>query len=188
VKRISPVFRSIVLAATVLIADLLGGCSETVMPNKVPPVTGFDTVSLKGVSLIVINAEQDASLYDVPNDKGQHLGISVNRHAWSKSLVESMANEFAKRGAQLRANAPLKLRIMLPEITFNHSKNDYQFKVKVAVSSSSGWAKTYDAIAETESGIFESSDALLERLAGQVLAEAVKTTLGDAEFLAQLRK
>ncbi|HXY62305.1 MAG TPA: hypothetical protein VEJ22_05170 [Nitrospirota bacterium] len=186
-QRLSPVLRYSVLMILLAVAVVSGGCSVTVMPNKVPPVSGLDAVSLTGVSLIITNAEQDPSLYDVPNDKGQKLGILVNRQAWSKVLVETLASELAGRGAQVRVNAPLKLAIMLPDIMFNQIKSNYQFKVKVAVSSSSGWAKTYDAVAQTESGLFESSDALMDRLAGQVLAEATKAMLSDAEFLVQLR-
>jgi hypothetical protein len=88
----------------------------------------------------------------------------------------------------VRVNAPLTIGIALPEITFSQDRGILQFKVKVAVSSSTGWSKTYAAAAESDPGPFELLDATANRVSGQVLVEALRTILGDAEFLAQLRK
>ncbi len=170
----------------VVSAVLLAGCSMVVTPNYVPPIKGYDTVSFSGLSVIVANAEKDSSAYQIPNEKGQKLGIVANRQAWSGKIVEGLASELARRGARVRADAPLTLSIALPEITFIQTKNRYQFKIKVAVTSSTGWSKNYEAMAETGSGVFESLDAMANRLAGLAVEDALKAMLGDAEFLAQL--
>ncbi len=175
-----------VAAIAVSSAVLLAGCSMVVTPKYVPPIKGYDTVSFSGLSVIVTNAEKDSTEYQIPNDKGQKLGIVTNRQAWSGKIVEGLASELARRGARVRADAPLALSIALPEITFLQTKNRYQFKIKVTVSSSRGWSKNYEALAETGSGVFESLDAMANRLAGLSVEEALKTMLGDAEFLAQL--
>ncbi|MGE5174504.1 MAG: hypothetical protein ACM3MD_11830, partial [Betaproteobacteria bacterium] len=54
-------------AVAALICAQLAACSITVLPNNVPPITGFDAVSLKEVSCIITNAEKDSSEYVVLN-------------------------------------------------------------------------------------------------------------------------
>jgi hypothetical protein len=173
-------------AALVISAVLVLGCSVAVKPGNVPMVKGIDNVSLKGVSLIVMNAEKDSSEFEIPNEKGQKLGIIANRQVWSGKLVEALSGELAKRGAQLRSRAPLQLSVAIPDIIFGMANNSYQFTVKVSVTSSKGWSKTYDGVAESGTGLLESTTSLTERLAGQALTAAVKAMLGDAEFLKQV--
>jgi hypothetical protein len=88
----------------------------------------------------------------------------------------------------VRANAPLMLNVSLPRITMAQYEDAYTFSVKTVVASSTRWSKTYDASAESHISVFDSVDAMANRLAGQVLSEAIKVMLTDAEFLAQLTK
>jgi hypothetical protein len=173
-------------AALAVCSVLLAGCGVKVVPNNVPIIKNIETASLNGVSLIVVNGEKDSSDSKILNEKGQNLGFAANKQAWSKKLVESLASELARRGTQVRANAPLTLTVALPDIIFNQTRDVYQFKVKAAVSLSTGWSKNYDGIAESGLGFFESVDAMANRLAGQALSEAVRSMLGDDEFIAQL--
>jgi hypothetical protein len=182
-KYLSIQQRAVVLAVCSL---LLTGCGVKVVPNDVPTIKNVETASLNGVSLIVVNGEKDSSDSKILNEKGQNLGFAANKQAWSKKLVESLASELARRGAQVRANAPLTLTVALPDIVFNQTRDVYQFKVKAAVTSSTGWSKNYDGTAESGLGFFESVDTMAKRLAGQALGDAVRSMLGDPEFIAQL--
>lgn len=175
-----------IVAVLICGAAMLVGCSITVMPNNVPLIKGFETRSLKGVSLIVANAEKDATEYDIRNDRGDNSGLRTNRRAWSAKLVESLAGELARRGARVESHASLTLSITLPEIIFTQTRDLYQFKVKVLVSSSRVWSKNYEGIAESGLIGIESTTSMTNRLAGQALQEAVKAMLDDAEFLARL--
>ena len=175
-----------VVALLVCSVLVLTGCGVKVMPNTVPVIKNIETPPMNGVSLIVVNVEKDSSDFQILNDKGQNLGFVANKQAWSKKLVESLAGELAKRGAHVRAGASLTLSIALPEIIFNQIRDRYQFKVKAAVTSPTGWSKAYEGNAESGPGFFESAESLTNRLAGLALADAVKAMLSDAEFLAQV--
>ncbi|HUK99718.1 MAG TPA: hypothetical protein VLX29_02560 [Nitrospirota bacterium] len=175
-----------VVALLVCSAMLLAGCSVKVTPNNVPLITNVETPRMSGVSLLVVNVEKDSSDSRILNDKGHSLGFVANKQAWSKKLVEALASELAKRGAHIRANNTLTLSIALPEIVFNQIQDKYQFKVKAVVTSSTGWSKNYDGMAESGLGLFESADTLAKRVAGRALADAVKAMLSDTEFLAQV--
>lgn len=172
---------SLIAAATLLCA-----CSYTAMPRPVPPVKGIDGLSLAGVSLIVTCAEKDASEYDILTDKGNSSGFRANRQSWSRKLVEALASELARRGAQVRSSAPLTLSLALPEITMVQTRERWQFQVKVAASSSTGWSKTYEGSAGSSMDSVGSAQAEADRLAGLALSEAIKAMLGDAAFLAQI--
>jgi hypothetical protein len=185
-KKMCPDITCGAAAALLCTAIMLSGCSYTAMPKNVPAITGSETMSLSGVSIIVTNAEKDSTVYEIQTSDKYDSGFRANREAWSRKLVEAMARELARRGAQVRSNAPAKLGLALPEITFIESKAEYQFKVKVSVSSSKGWTKTYEGTAGTSRYKAASVAAEADQLAGEALAEAVKAMLGDAEFLAQL--
>lgn len=187
-KSIHPVAKQCAVAVLICITAPLAGCSYTVMPKNIPPVKDYESLSLQDVSLIVTNAEKDSTEYAVPTEKGTKSALRMNRRAGSKLLVEALANELAKRGAQLRSRAALTLSLSLPEITFIQTKELFQLKVKALVSSSTGWSKNFEGAAETGRSGAESVNAMVNRLAGQALADTIKAMLGDAEFLAQLSK
>lgn len=176
-------------AVSLLISSmvLFMGCAVKVMPDNIPSVKGAQTTSFSGVSLALVNAEKDASSYDIPTDKGQKLGFIGNRRVWSKKLIDNLSGELAKRGAYVGPKAPLQLSISLPEITLIENDELYQFKVVVAVSSK-GWTKKYEANAESRLAFFESADTMASRVAGRALAEAIKTMLSDADFLTRVGK
>ncbi len=166
---------------------LIPGCGVSVRPDNIPVLQGYENVSLRGASLLVANTEQDSSEYVVRNDSGAESGITANRYAWSKMFVQALAGELARRGAEVRINAPLTLSIALPEIIFNQFGNLFQFRVVVAVTLSTGWSRDYEGIAEAGLNAFESRTGMFNRLAGEALAEAAKSMLRDDEFLMQLR-
>ncbi|HTG02271.1 MAG TPA: hypothetical protein VK654_16945 [Nitrospirota bacterium] len=170
------------------LVGLAVSCTVAVKPGVVPGVKGINNVSLKGVSLIVVNGEKDALPFEIPNEKGQKIGITANKQAWTGKLVEALSGELAKRGAQIRSKAPLQLTLAIPEIVFSMPGNSYQFTVKVAASSSKGWSKNFEGTGQTTSGLLESTTALTDRLAGLALSEAVKAMLSDADFLKQLNQ
>jgi hypothetical protein len=174
------------IAALFCSATMLSGCTYTTVPKNVPAITGSETMSLSGVSVIVTNAEKDSMEYKILTDGKDDSGFRANREAWSMKLVEGLARELAKRGALVRSSAPVKLSLALPEITFIENKSEYQFKVKVAASSSKGWSKAYEGTAGTSRYRVVSMAAEADQLAGEALAEAVKVMLRDSEFLAQL--
>jgi hypothetical protein len=185
-EKAAHVIRRVVAAALVCLALLVAGCGVKVLPNNVPVVKNVETPPLNGTSLIVVNGEKSATEVPILNEKGQNLGFRANKQAWSRKLVESLAAELARRGANIRSTAPTTLTMTLPEIVFNQEKDRYQFKVKTLVASSAGWSKSYDGAAETGLGMFESADAMANRLAGLALADAVRAMLSDPEFLSQL--
>ncbi len=187
-KKIHAAAKGLAVAALICITAMLAGCSYTVMPKNVPPVKDYEALSLKDVSLIVTNAEQGASEYVIPTETGAKSALRTNRQAQSKLLVEALSGELAKRGARLSSRAALTLSLSLPEITFIQTKELFQIKVKALVSSSTGWSKNYEGMAETGRSGSESVNAMVNRLGGRALAETIKAMLGDAEFLEQLNK
>ena len=173
-------------AALIFSFVLIPGCGVSIRPDNIPVLQGYENVSLTGASLLVTNTEQDSSEFVIRNDSGAKSGITANRYAWSKMFVEALAGELARRGAQVRINAPLTLSIAVPGIIFNQFGNLYQFRVVVAAASSTGWSRDYEGIAEAGLKGFESRTVMFDRLAGEALAEAVKSMLRDDEFLMQL--
>jgi len=184
-RKSSLVVKHGAVAALVCSLLLLAGCSYKVLPKKVPAIKAFEELSLKEASLIVTNAEKDSSEYVILTGAGKKSALRTNRQVWSTLLVETLAGELAKRGAQVTSRAKLTLSLALPEITFTQTKDLSTFKVKVAVSSSAEWSKNYEAVAESGSEGIETATALADRLAGQALAEAVKAMLGDVAFSTQ---
>jgi uncharacterized lipoprotein YajG len=182
-KRTSVPSTSTALGALIVCIVLLTGCSYHVMPTNASPVKAYESVSLDGCSVIVTTADAGTTDYTILNEKGENTGLVTTRQDWSKKLVEALARELARRGAQVRTSAPLKLGLSVPEIKLFQDGERFRFAVKVTVSSSSGWNKQYYAEAVTVLGNFESVDTMADRLAGQVLSEAVKTMLGDADFI-----
>ncbi len=176
-----------VIAAVSCIVALLGGCSYTVMPKNISLNSVSKTGSLAGVSLFVISAEKDSTDYAIPTDTGGISALRANRQTWSTMLVEVLASELAKRGARVSTKAPLAINLTLPEIIFAQNKDVFQLSVKILVFSSAGWQKNYKGVAESGAESFESVSTMVNRLAGQALAEAVKAMLGDPDFLAQVR-
>jgi len=175
-----------VLVALIVGVTLVTSCAIAVKPSAVPSVKGLETISLSGRSLVITNAEKDSSAYDILNDKGEKLGITADRQAWSRIFIADLAGEMSRRGAQIRVKAPVTLSIALHEITFIQNNDVCTVKLKVSISTSKGWSKTYEAAAESGSGLFESLNEVTSRLAGQAISEGVKTLLSDAEFLAQV--
>jgi len=185
-NKICPSMPCSAVALLLCIAVMLSSCSYTAKPENIPAIMGFETMSLSGVSVFVTNVEKDSTEYKILTEGRDDSGFRANREAWSRKLVEAMARELARRGAQVRSNAPLKLSLSLQEITFIENKTEYQFKVKVLVASSKEWSKTYEGTAGTSRYKAESVAAEANQLAAEALAEDVKAMLGDFEFLAQL--
>lgn len=177
---------ALVLPVLVLCLALLGGCSTyVVMPKVPPPVRGDEAQSLSAVSLLVVNAEKDPAEHEILTaDKGWS-GFRGNRQAWSKRLVEALSRELAVRGARVRSNAPVVLSLAVPEITFSETRDQFQFTVRVVVSSSAGWSTEYEGVAASSAST-RSIQAEAERLAGHALADAVRKMLGDTAFLVRL--
>ena len=176
-----------VVAALVLSAALITGCGHTVLPKQVLLVKGYETISLSGAALILVNAEKDSSDLAIATPEGGASALRANRQAWTKALVESLSSELAKRGARLSSRASLRMSISLPEILVSQTKESYQFKVKVLIVSSTGWSKKFEGSAESELRSLETVFAMMDRLAGQALGEAVKAMLGDTDFLTHVR-
>ncbi len=186
-KRYPLVYRNIFVAVLFCVL-LIAGCSLTVRPDTIPMVREYGKVSLTGATLIVTNAENDSSVREIRNDSGAKWGITANRYVWSRMLVQALAGELARRGAQVQVNAPITLGVAIPEIVFNQYGKLCQFRVVVSVHSSTGWSRDYEGIAETRPSAFESMAVLVNRLAGEALAEAIKSILRDDDFQAQLRQ
>ncbi len=174
-------------AAALFCVLLIAGCSLTVKPDTIPTLREYGKVSLSGATLLVTNAEKDSSVYEIRNQSGAKWGITANRFVWSKMLVQALAGEFAWRGAQVQINAPLTLSVAISEIVFNQYGKLCQLRVVVSILSSTGWSRDYEGIAEARPGAFESMAVLVNRLAGEALAEAIKSLLRDDDFLTQLR-
>jgi hypothetical protein len=133
----------------------------------------------------MVNAEKNSAEEAILTDEQSSSGLKANRHLWAKQLVEAVAGELARRGAQVRSSAKLVLGLSLSDITFKEAREASQFTVKALVSSSTGWSKTYEGTAKAE-GL--SSPSETDRLAAQALADAARGMLNDAEFQAQLLK
>lgn len=164
---------------------LISGCSYTVKPRNLPSVGGNQAISLAGVTVLLVNAEKNPTETAIPTDKKSSSGLKASRQAWARQLVEAVAGELARRGAQVRASAKIVLGISLPDITFKQDREASKFVVTAQVSSATGWSKTYEGTAKAE-GL--SSPSETDRLAAMALADAARAILADAEFQAQLLK
>jgi uncharacterized lipoprotein YajG len=165
---------------------LLSGCVVTAVPDRVPMQKGVLQQNLAGVSLVVVSGSRDASPYPILTETGVDVGFVGDRRKWSRKLTEALAGELARKGAVLRSTASLKLSVAVTEVTLVQTGEINRFKVKVAASTSRGWAKDYEASSEAQTGVFETVDSMTRRLAGQSLAEVNKAMLNDRDLLAQL--
>ena len=175
-------------AAVLMGALLLSGCVITANPEQVPTRKRVRQQNLTGVSLVVQSGSQDASSYPIVTETGVDVGFVGDRRAWSRKLAEALASELSREGAMLRTTAPLKLSVEVTTVTLVQTGEVNQFKVKVSASSSRGWAKNYEASAETTTGFFETVDSMTRRLAGMSLAAVVKVMLDDSDLLAHVKK
>ena len=175
------------LAALVLIVLTIAGCSYTAVPRSVPLLADARSGSMGGIWVLMANGEKNDSLTQIPTDDRRTSSFKANRQLWSRQLVESLAREFARRGATVRAGAPITLTITLPEIVFIETRDLYQFKVTAAVTSSRGWSKEYTGTAGVNASSVLSIQREADRLASQALSNVIKEMLGDQEFQRQLR-
>ena len=181
-------FNKNIFAVVMTGALLLCGCVVTAVPDRVPAQKGAQQQNLSGVSLMVQSSSRDAAPYPILTEAGVGVGFLADRQTWSKKLAEALSSELARKGAVLRSTASLKLSVAVTAITLNQTGESSQFKVKVSASSSGGWAKDYEASAETTTGAVETVDGMSHRLAGLSLSEAIKVILNDPEFMTQLGK
>jgi uncharacterized lipoprotein YajG len=173
------------VAIAAITVVLLSGCVISAVPDRVPAQAGISGKSFTGVSMVVMSASRDASPYPILTETGVDVGFVGDRQAWSKKLAEALACELARKGAELRSNASLKLSVAVTSVTLVQTGEVNRFKVTVSASSSKGWVKNYEASAEATTGVFETVDRMTRRLAGLSLAEVTKAILDDQDFLAQ---
>ncbi len=176
-----------IAALTIACTMLCTGCMVTAHPDRIPPVRDAGPASLAGIAVVVQSAQQDASPYPILTSAGADVGFVADRKAWSRQTAEALAGELARRGAQLSVTAPLKLGVAVTSITLTQTGGNNQFTVNVRMTASSGWSKDYQGSAEAATGMFESVDRMSQRLAGIVLAKAIRAMLEDPEFVKQLR-
>jgi len=176
-----------VLFLLILCLALLAGCSTyAIAPRTLPPVKGFDGLSLAAVSLLVVNAEKAAAEQDILTPDQGRTGLRGNRQVWAKRLVESLSRELAVRGARVRSDAPVVLSVTVPGITFSEHRGQMHFAVRAVVSSSVGWAKEYEGVADSGDRSSGAVQEEADRLAAQALVDAVRKMLGDTQFLVRL--
>ena len=188
-NRGSNSFNRSIAAAAMTGALFLSGCmTTTVVPNGVPLQKGNQPHDVGGDTLEVMSGSRESAPYEILMPSGLDLGFTTSRQAWSRRLADTLAGELARRGASLRVNAGLKLKVSVESITLAQSREIYGFTVKVRDSTSTGWSKEYEASAETRINAFEFMDHLSRRLAGQALANVIKAMVEDPEFLSQIRK
>jgi hypothetical protein len=174
------------LMAAVTLALFLGGCGIMIVPDQVPAQKDARERRLAGVSLTMLYRGQKASVYPILTSTGVDVGYAGDLNVWSKKLAEALGRELARKGAELRTNAHLKLTVSVTGITLLQTGEAKQFTVKVWASSSGGWSKHYEASAEITSGVFETQESMTNRLAGLSLARVIKVMLEDRDFLVQL--
>ncbi len=169
--------------ALLVLLSFVAGCGYTVRPAGIPAAASAPAISLGGTGILIVNGEKDPSEKAIPSERRSSSGLKANRQEWGRKLTESLAGELARRGAQVRANAKLVLIVGLPDIVFTQDREGARFTVKVLLSSSTGWSKTYEGTARTDR-LSEAADA--DRVAAKALADAIRAMLGDAELQAQL--
>jgi len=177
------------IAALVISCTMLcTGCVVTAHPDRIPPVRDAGPASFSGTAVLVQSVEQDASPYPILTSTGVDVGFVADRKAWSRQTAEALAGELARRGAQIRTTAPLKLGVAVTSIALPQTGKNNQFTVNVRITASSGWSKDYQGSAEAVTGMFETVDGMSHRLSGIVLSQAIRAMLEDPEFVGQLRK
>jgi len=97
-KKICPGITCGAIFALLYSAVMLAGCSYTAMPKNVPTITGSETMSLSGVSVIVTNAEKDAMEYKILTDGKDDSGFRANRLAWSSKARGDLGKRTSPAG------------------------------------------------------------------------------------------
>ncbi len=158
-----------------------------IQPKEIPTVEGRDDLALSGTQVSLINAEEDQSDYHILLPNGRYSSIA-NRHLWTEKLIEGLRAELGKRDAAINSTASNKLRFSIPEIAQENGAwgGAARINVKVAVSSSSGWSKTYGGTAFARKGTTVRD--IIVRASSFALADVVKNMLSDKEFLAQIKQ
>ena len=116
-----------IIALVIACAVLCAGCAVTAHPDRIPPVRDAGPASLADIAVIVQSAQQDASPYPILTSSGVDVGFVADRKAWSRKTAEALADELARRGAQLRTTAPLKLGVAVTSITLTQTGENDQF-------------------------------------------------------------
>ncbi len=166
---------------------MLQSCSYTALPRSVPIIREMEGDSFQGISVLVTNAEPDAAERPIPAETKKSSAFKANKRAWSQKLVESLAGELARRGADIRVSAPVIMSVAVPEIVIIETRELLGLKAKAAVTVTSGWTKEFEGAAKTETAGVSSASAEMDRLAGRALSEIIKQIISDAELLEQLR-
>ncbi len=170
-----------------VLAMLATGCSYTTVPRSVPLLADPDSVRLNGAVVLIANAEKDNTLSWIPTGTGEASSFKANRQAWSRTLVESLSRELARRGATVRPAPGRTFTIALPQIVFIETRDVYQFKVKAAISSGRGWSKEYTGSSSVDATSVFFIQVEADRLSGQALAHVIQQILSDDEFIQQVR-
>jgi hypothetical protein len=166
-------------------ATVFCACSYTILPQAVSLVKGGGAAPLSAVLVAVANAEKEQAIYTILTDRGVKSSFRADRRTWSRKLVEALAGELARRGAQVRTVAPLTISVALPEIRYLETRESFRLKVAVVLTTP-GWTKNYEGSAGLSMDSVASVTAATDRAAGLALADAVKAMLDDPEFLAHL--
>ncbi len=166
---------------------LLQSCSYTVMPRNVPFVAANEAASFKGVSVLVVNAAKETGESPIRTEAGRSSAFRGNKSRWSQKLVESLARELARRGADVRATAPVTVSVAVTEVVLRETRELLEFKAKAVVSATSGWTGEYKGAASIETSRIFSLSEEADRLAGRALAEITKAVITDSDFAAQLK-
>ncbi len=161
----------------------LAGCSYTIIPANLPVSSLNQGTSLSGATVLIVNAEKNATDWPVTVDGKTSSGIRTNRQEWSNKMVEYLASSLARQGCRVQSTARLVVSISLPDIIFKEDAASTQFTVKMMAASSTGWSKTYEGTAQTQR-VSSPSDA--DHLITLAFAETAKMILSDAEFQNQL--
>jgi uncharacterized protein YqgQ len=180
----------IILCILIIKLIILSGCTSRAIPNAIPPIGSISETSLSGISVTLINAEQDTSDYPIELVNG-FLGSKkslyvADRNYWIESLIVALSDELRKMGASIITDAPIKINFTLPEISV-YEGMVFRFYAKVKATSNDNWTKTYVGNGSATTAGFGFVDLAAGRASTQTLYEVARAILSDHEFINQIK-
>ena len=114
----------------------------------------------------------------------RHGSFYANKKLWCEKLVSALSIELENRGAIIDSSAEKRLSFIIPEIIGRSGQSTVGFNVKVIVSSSDSWRKTYEGKAGAYHGFIGLGTGA--RAANYAISELIKAMLADDAFILQI--
>ena len=162
---------------------VLTGCGTIIVaPTIVPDITEQSSLSLFGAIIQLENIEkkdQDKLLFSIGP-----ATMYGNPKDWTGTFIAALDKELTKRGARVSGDAPVVIKVSMPEITGRPSRGPLFVTVTAKVEIGK-WSKTYTAERGSVGAGFGPKQPT-HRAASAAMGEVIKQLLMDQQFTALL--